>query len=87
MTLPSTRPRINITLALAQNGEDQLRELAASIQDTIVKLTALYVQHAKLAAILDLQSQLNLQMQENPRNEQQAEATDSEALRDGSEGR
>ena len=79
---------MNIALALAQSGEDQLRELESEIQDTMNKLTTLYVQHAKLAAILDLQSQLNLKMRENSIREQQAEAPQAEVtLPNGGEAR
>ena len=79
---------VGIALALAQSGEDQLRELEAEIQDTMNKLTTLYVQHAKLAAILDLQSQLNLKMRENISREQQTEAPQAEtSLPNGGEVR
>ena len=88
MALPNARSRMNIALALAQSGEDQLRELEAEIQDTMNKLTTLYVQHAKLAAILDLQSQLNLKMRENISREQQTEAPQAEtSLPNGGEVR
>ncbi len=66
---------MNISLALQQNGESQLVDIAGEIQETLTKLTTLYIQHAKLAAVLDLQSQLNLRLQENPSRAEQLEAT------------
>lgn len=76
---------INVFAALRNNGERQLTDLDDEILSTLNKLTTLYVQRSKLAAILDLQAQLDNRMTEKKRLEQETEAPAQEALPHGSE--